>query len=466
MQFSSLIFVTAFLPIFLIFYKIASSSKKISVQNAVFLCFTLLFCCFGGLRSVVVLLVVTLIGYIGGLVAESAAESGGERRVCGVTVIILAAILAWFKYAGFIIDGVVMPAGISFYTFKMISYVADVTRGKYEAERNPACFLIYSASFHTVMQGPIVRYDETRKQIYDRKLTATGFAEGFYRFVIGLAKKVILADHAGEMAGNLLPKSVAVADMPTVGIWLGMICFTLQMYLDFSAYCDMAIGLGRMLGFTYPENFDYPYMARSVKEFWRKWHITLSSFFKDYVYIPLGGNRLGKQRRTINLLCVWLLTGIWHGATLNFIIWGLFYFAFICLENMLQDKGYSNCPRIIGHIYTIIIFNVGWLIFRFEKFGQLRRALAGMVGLGKGGWNNHIVKVTFSNNVFFLIVAVIACTPLMPKLRKLVERTLRDQRKPLSAIYLCKLVITVILFFLSLCVMTGSTYQPFLYNAF
>jgi len=466
MQFSSLIFVTAFLPIFLLVYRFASSSKSIAVQNAVFLCFTLIFCLFGGLRGLVVLLAATLIGYFGGLLAESAAERGEEKKVCGVSVIILVAMLAWFKYAGFIVDGVVMPMGLSFYTFKMISYLADVTRGKYYAERNFGHFLIYSASFHTVMQGPIVRYDETAEQIKNRKFTATGFAEGFFRFVIGLSKKVILADHAGEMAANLLPRSKALSDMPTVGIWLGMLAFTLQMYLDFSAYCDMALGLGRMLGFSYPENFDYPYMSRSVKEFWRKWHITLSSFFKDYVYIPLGGNRMGARRRTLNLLAVWLLTGIWHGATFNFVLWGLFYFGFICLENALADRGITRFPPVIGNIYTFIIYNVGWLIFRFEKFGHLRRALAGMVGLGKGGFNNHVVKVTFSNNLFFLIVAVIACTPLVTTIRKKMETTIRDQQKSFTAMYVGKLIITVVLFFLSLCVMTGSTYQPFLYNAF
>ena len=466
MLFSNLFFVMLFLPVFMIAYHVAvvMSGNRIKTENLVLALFSLIFYAFGGVSGIFVLVIATLVGWVSGLMLMLCEGKQTARKITlFVTVVLLAAGLAFFKYAGFF-SNIVMPLGLSFYIFQLISYTADVYMEKIPAEESFLSFFLYTACFHHVLQGPIVRYEHVSEQMRRRKYSAATLSNGIYRFCIGLAKKVILADHAGALADNLIPKTEEIAYMPTLGVWLGSACFTLQMFLDFSAYTDMAIGLGQMIGFKYPENFDFPYISKSVKEFWRRWHISLSSFFRDYVYIPLGGNRKGEGRKIVNLLVVWLLTGIWHGATVNFIIWGLYYFAFLVIENKMAGKGHM--PSLLAHIYAILVFNFGWLIFRFEDFGQLGKAIGAFFGLQKNGFTTHAVSVTFRNNVFFLIVAVLACTPFFKKLQTLFEREVKRRELSAGLVYGGRTIFAIIALLLGVIVMAGSSYQPFLYNQF
>lgn len=466
MVFSNLFFLICFLPIFLIFYQIAAviSGRNIGVENFVLVIFSLAFYTFGGVSGLCVLLIVSLIGWGSGWIIVINDKKKNAAKACLIiTVIFLVGVLAFFKYAGFFTN-IVMPIGLSFYIFQLISYVADVYTGKCELETNFRDFLLYTACFHHVLQGPIIRYGDVRDNIIDRRYSASTLAAGIYRFSLGLAKKVILADHAGALANNLFPNTKDIASIPTLGIWLGSVCFSLQMYLDFSAYTDMAIGLGQMVGFKYPENFDYPYISKSVKEFWRRWHISLSFFFRDYVYIPLGGNRKGSGRKVFNLLVVWLLTGIWHGATLNFVIWGLYYFVFLVIENILAGKG--KLPSFIQHLYVIFVFNLGWLIFRFDNIEHLKTAFLAFFGVTDNGFSTQTVSVAFQNNIFFFIVAVLACTPIFKKLMHAMEHRVKVKELPAGIIFGGKTVIAVVALILGIIIMAGSSYQPFLYNQF
>lgn len=257
-----------------------------------------------------------------------------------------------------------------------------------------------------------------------------------------------------------------IAKAPTAAVWIGMVLYSVQLYLDFSAYTDMALGLGQMIGFTYPENFNYPYVATSVRDFWRRWHMTLSFFFRDYVYIPLGGSRKGAARTKINLLVVWALTGLWHGSSWNFVLWGLYYFVFILFENWRRDRGKKDWPAPIQHIYTIIIFVFGWLLFRFSDFSQLLHAIRGFFGLGGNGFMSMTIKLNLQNNIWFLIICLLSCTPFFASIGKYLMTYFQVRRIPRTAIYAGKTLIVLVLIILSIIVMTGNTFTPFLYNQF
>ena len=478
MQFSSLFFVLGFLPVFLLCY---SLPEKEEGKNAVLLVFSLLFYAFSGVTWLLLLLALCGVSFFLSRGIERKAETGGGKGLLTLHTLLLVAVLILFKYSGFLMETAglflggegeilrfALPLGISFYTFKLISYGADVYRGRCRAAESYGKLLIYAVCFHHVVQGPIVRYPETGAALKSRPFSYGMMYQGIGRFCVGLAKKVILADHCGELADLFLPVSGAAA-LPVAGLWVGSICFSLQMYLDFSAYSDMAIGLGQMTGFSYGENFNYPYIAVSVKDFWRRWHISLSSFFRDYVYIPLGGNRKGVFRRTLNLLAVWLLTGLWHGASWNFVLWGLFYFVFIFLENLVPGKKGEKGPavlRFLGHLYTIFVFNLGWVLFRFEDFGELKAALSGMFGLSGQALMNRTVSLQLGNNVFFLIAAVLACLPIVPALKKRLENVCRRSGIGPGFAFGLETLAVFLLLILSVLVMSGSSYRPFLYNQF
>lgn len=461
MSFSTLIFTVCFLPIFLIVNQIVltRTDGNIRYQNRVLLIFSVVFYLFAGLGGLLILLLCTAITWYG----AKQIEKTRSAAMLWITIAMLIAVLAFFKYAGFFIT-VTMPLGLSFYIFKLISYTVDVYKEKCEAEDDVRDFLLYVVCFHHISQGPIVRYADMKAGMVHRRISTANMAAGIYRFSLGLAKKVILADQMGKLADTLLPMTEDIAKMPVTGIWLGSIVFSLQMYLDFSAYMDMAIGLGQMAGFIYPENFDYPYCADSIKTFWRKWHITLSFFFRDYVYIPLGGNRKGSMRTKVNLLIVWLLTGIWHGATWNFVIWGLYYFIFISIENSLNSNG-IHIPKVLSHIYVVFVFNLGWLIFRFSDFKQLGQALKGFFGFGDG-FSSQVISVTLQNNIFILIIAILACTPLFRNIRKAIERMIKDREMSAGIVYGWKTIVSFAALIVGVIFMAGSGYQPFLYNAF
>ncbi len=476
MAFSSLLFVLVFLPVFLIVYRFMPDRRK---ENRLLLIFSLIFYAFGGLKYLVLLLIMSAIGWIAGRFIEVQDSLRLRKLFLIITLVIFIAVLVVYKYTGFFlgiadavipkelaIPEIIMPLGISFYVFKLISYEVDVYRGDIESEASFPVFLIYTASFHHVLQGPIIRYGEIVDEMYDRKVSYAGMANGIYRFCIGLSKKVILADHVGAMAQALSPVGAEAGSVAVTGFWLGSICYTLQIFLDFSAYTDMAIGLGEMIGFHYPENFNYPYIADSVRDFWRRWHITLSSFFRDYVYIPLGGNRRGSTRRTINLLVVWLLTGLWHGSSWNFVLWGLFYFGFIVLENHLNDRGGMNWPAPLKHIYTLLVVNLGWILFRFEKFADLGRALIGMIGIGANGFINNAVTFNVRNNLFFLIFAILACTPFFKFVGGRLDALTSKSGAGKQVMSALRTVAALLLLIWSVFAMVGNTYTPFLYNQF
>ena len=389
------------------------------------------------------------------------------------------AVLGFFKYTGFFLGSFgalfrqdwpvlqfALPLGISFYTFKLISYAADVYLQKAEAQKSYLELLLYTALFHHCTAGPIVRYTDLKPELDDRRVTADGIASGIFRFCIGLAKKSVLADHCGELADSLLPLSGNLSAVPAAGVWLGALLYMLQIYLDFSAYSDMALGLGQMIGFHYKENFNYPYMATSIKDFWKRWHISLSSFFRDYVYIPLGGSRCSRRRVILNLLAVWLLTGLWHGASWNYILWGLYYFLFIVFENYRKAHGARPWHPVLNHLYTLGVVFAGWIFFRFENLGSMGTAFLGLFGLNDNGAGSPAAALTLENNLFFLICAVIAVTPAAAGLCRLLASRLEQRGITPAVLYAARLALSILFLILSILALVGNSYTPFLYNQF
>ena len=475
MSFSSLFFLFFFLPVFLLaYYKTTGIRKK----NIVLLAASLIFYCWGGVRYLLLLLAMTAVGWLGGLqIRKYPREDKRRKRWLILSVVIFLAVLGIFKYTGFFLGTfgalfrvsggveIALPLGISFYTFKLISYVADVYREKTEPEETYWMLLLYTSIFHQCTQGPIVRYEQMRTELRERRMTYSGFLEGAVRFCVGLGKKAILADHCGEMASAFLPLDGNVASAPAAAVWLGSLCYMLQLYLDFSAYSDMALGLGRMAGFHYPENFNYPYMAVSVKDFWRRWHISLSSFFRDYVYIPLGGSRCSLRRTTLNLLAVWALTGLWHGASWNFVLWGIYYFAFIVLENYWKRIGFQMRPAL-SRLYTLAVVFFGWIFFRFEDFGNMGLAFRGLLGLNGNGFTSTVTALTLKNNILFLIVAVLAVTPVLRTAADFVSNLGQNRQRTAVVIRGISIRGAALLLIVSVMMLAGSSYTPFLYNQF
>ncbi len=324
------------------------------------------------------MIVTTLIDYGAGLLVDQYRGQKLAKWALAGSVVITLSFLAVFKYLGFFnqnlnqIFGAELPTqifnlpiGISFYTFQAITYVVDVYRGKAQVQRSYANLLLYVALFPQLIAGPIVRYTDIAAQLENREMTLPGFSKGITRFVTGLGKKVLLANIAGQVATSLIGGDLSKASV--LGAWLGIFAYTFQIYFDFSGYSDMAIGLGHMFGFTYVENFNYPYISKSITEFWRRWHISLSTFFRDYVYIPLGGNRRHQQR---NMVIVWALTGWWHGASWNFVLWGLYYFVFLAIEKLFLGKFLEKLPAVVGHAYALFIIVVGWVFFYFDDVSR------------------------------------------------------------------------------------------------
>ena len=476
MSFSSLIFLLLFLPVcLLIYYRLPSLTAK----NYMLLIASLVFCLFGGLGSLAAVVLLTLFVWITARIIDGQSYDYIKKRWLIITVAVLLAVLGVFKYTGFIVRSIgsllpfdtpviriALPLGISFYTFKLISYVVDVYRGRCRAEMSFALLLLYSLCFHTLTQGPIVRYTDVRQEFHRRSRSPEVLSAGICRFCIGLAKKSILADHCGELAASLLPVSGDITSIPVTGVWIGSLCYMMQIYLDFSAYSDMALGLGLMMGFHYKENFDYPYISVSVGEFWRRWHISLGSFFRDYVYIPLGGNRCTFGRQVLNLLVVWALTGLWHGASWNYVLWGLYYFVFLVIENARKRKGRHPVPAVLGHIITLVVVYFGWIIFRFEDFSLLGKAILGLFGLNGNAATGAAVTLTIRNNIFFLIFSAAACTPLFRFIRRKAEERFSFEKGTETPIQIYNIISSAALLVLSILALVGGSFTPFLYNQF
>ncbi|SHI20904.1 alginate O-acetyltransferase complex protein AlgI [Sporobacter termitidis DSM 10068] len=473
MVFSSIGFLFFFLPALLIVYYIVPRRYR-EVRNFVLLGFSLFFYAYGGPRFLILMLVSIAINYVCGLfVAEG--HSDKTRRFFLVAAVVLGlGLLGWFKYSRFFAESlnalgtglpvpdVTLPIGISFFTFHGLSYIIDVYRGTAKPMKNPLRIALYISLFPQLVAGPIVRYATVSDKLGQRHENLTDFSEGAMRFVFGLAKKMLLANTLGIIADKAFGTEAGA--LSTSFSWLGALAYTGQIYFDFSAYSDMALGLGRMFGFHFLENFNYPYIAKSVTEFWQRWHISLTSWFRDYVYIPLGGNRCSRLKNIRNIVIVWFLTGFWHGAAWNFIFWGLWFCVLLLGEKFVWGKRLAKAPAALRHIYTMLIVVLSWVLFRAESLPQVVSYLGAMFGLGVTGAADGQTLYLLKEYWPELIVSVIAVTPVKNTLRSFLEK----HRAPVSRQLLLwgpRLLGLVLLAFSYLKLVVGS-FNPFIYFRF
>ena len=463
MVFSSMSFLLLFLPIVLGLYYLARGLRR---KNAVLLCASLFFYAWGEPVCVLAMLFSTAVNFFCAKAIVSAEEPGKKKGALAAGVCVSLGLLFYFKYFSFALSNLAalfslplavpqirLPIGISFYTFQVLTYTVDVYRGKAPLQKSFPRLLLYVSCFPQLIAGPIVQYADVAEQLDGRRVSLTDFNEGFERFVVGLAKKVLLANLCGAAVEGL-PGGGASS---VAGAWYHAFLYTLQIYFDFSAYSDMAIGLGRTLGFRYKENFNYPYVSLSATEFWRRWHMSLGSFFRDYVYIPLGGNRRGAARTALNLLLVWALTGLWHGAAWNFVIWGVYFGVLLILERFALKRVIEKTPGALRWVITFIVVMIGWGIFYYTDLAALRQALAALFGLGVSGLADEASLDVLRRYGVWALGAFALSLPVVPAIAaKLPE-------KPRSAL---GLVLTLLLFGASLLFLIGQSYNPFIYFRF
>ena len=468
MVFSSLVFLYIFLPLCLVFYFL---SKNIKVRNAVLLVFSLVFYAYGEPKYILLMIATVLVDYIGGILVDRYRGKALSKLFMLLSVIITLSSLALFKYSDFFAHslnsafslnikslGLALPIGISFYTFQALTYVVDVYRDRVKVQESFFKLLLYVSMFPQLIAGPIVRYSDVEKQLSCRTVTLRGAADGVLRFCVGLVKKTVIANYAGELCTKLIGSDMQ--NVSFLGASVGIIAFTLQIYFDFSAYSDMAIGLGKIFGFDFPENFRYPYCADSVNDFWRRWHITLSSFFRDYVYIPLGGNR---KHWAFNMLVVWVLTGFWHGASYNYILWGLYYFFFLMLEKIYIGKRLARTSPVIKHIYTMLVVVIGWAFFYFEDLANLKNFFRAI--FFENGFSTLTEKKVALNYIVVIIVRIIASLPIANIIRRFAFNISENKS---GKIFVNIAIILFVLFSLTVSTasLIGDSYNPFLYFRF
>ena len=465
MVFSSLLFLGLFLPLLLAVYHL--SPKNITVRNIILLVASLLFYAWGEPKKILLLLASAFVGYLGSLIIGFAKSKALKNAALILSLSFLIGMLVLFKYTGFFVSnvnavfgtdiafgGFTLPLGISFYTFQILSYVIDVYRERTSAQRSFYKVLLYVSLFPQLVAGPIVRYVDVEAEIEHRTVTLDGFTSGIIRFTQGLLKKVILANYAGGAVSTLLGSELG--RQSALGAWVGIIMYTFQIYFDFSGYSDMAIGIGRMFGFNFLENFDYPYVSTSITEFWRRWHMSLGGFFRDYVYIPLGGNR---RHQLLNLAIVWFLTGFWHGASWNFILWGLYYGVLLILEKKLIFRFIDKVPMIIRRIYTLAAVVGGWILFYFTDMATLKSFIIIALGRNAAASNLQVVSVLRREAILIVLLAVFS-TPLLRKgLYTLRERLPRVYSVLMPSACVIGLWICFIL-------LISQSYNPFLYFRF
>lgn len=464
MVFSSLVFLFAYLPITLLAYYLVPRQGR----NIFLFIVNLIFYGWGEPKLVLLMVFNIFFNYIGGwLVDKYRADAKKKKLFLILTCVLDIGILAVFKYTGMITETLNMlpflnipelqislPIGISFYTFQTMSYVIDVYRDDAPVSKNFINFGTYVALFPQLIAGPIVRYRDVAEQLVNRRETLEMFTRGVKLFMVGLAKKVIIANTMGTLTTNIF---ATTDENGVVGTWVGIIAYTFQIYFDFSGYSDMACGLGNMLGFEFLKNFNYPYIAKSITDFWRRWHISLSTWFKEYVYIPLGGNRKGVKRQILNLLIVWGLTGLWHGAAYNFVLWGLYYGLLLILEKFVLKKFLDRLPSFVQHIYTLFIVIIGWGLFYFTDVGQLGEFMADLFNFGNGICGNQAFNLIMSN-LPMLIIAAVASTPLAAMLYNRFEHT---HFMWIPETLYCMGVLAV-----STASLVNQSYNPFLYFRF
>ena len=463
MVFSSMTFVPLFLPLVLVLYFALRSPRA---RNGILLVFSLLFYAWGEPKWIFVMLLTVTVNYFCGLMIDRGKNSAA-RTLCMIAGVALSlGFLFYFKYFGFFSDVVsallgventfqkpVLPIGISFYTFQVLTYTVDVYRRKVDVQKSYGKLLLYVSFFPQLIAGPIVNYTDIAASLDERKVSGEDIYQGFLRFFIGFAKKVLLANTCGVVVDKL----VGAEAMSVAGSWLMAVSYALQIYFDFSGYSDMAIGMGRMFGFRFFENFNYPYISKSVTEFWRRWHISLGTFFRDYVYIPLGGNRVSLWKNIRNILIVWLLTGFWHGASWNFMAWGVYYGLLLLAEKFLLRRIKEKLPGIVNVAITLLLVLVGWVLFYYESLADGIHHLGIMFGFADAELTDATVIYYFKHYLVFLVAAALACVPWKSAVRLPGTEKLSPLIKPL--------VITV-LFLLAMCMIVTQSYNPFLYFRF
>ena len=482
MVFSDLFFLFVFIPAFALCYLLGKliddrlskdTQPSLVARNTVLVLFSLLFYAWGEPVYVFLMLGSVCVNFLAGKGIDYF-QDGTRRKwalIGGLACNI--AILGTFKYAGFFaqtlndvgltvpVPKIALPIGISFYTFQSISYLVDVYRRVSPSQKRLGNLLLYISMFPQLIAGPIVRYETVAHEITNRRVSLEDVSEGVYRFLIGLGKKVIIANQLSEVVDLLLVKQLN--ELSTAGAWLGIIAFGLQIYFDFSGYSDMAIGMGRCMGFHFNENFNHPYCSKSATEFWRRWHMSLGSFFRDYVYIPLGGNR---RHQALNIFVVWFLTGMWHGASWNFVLWGLYFGLILTIEKYTLMKFINKVPKVLLWPYSLLVVFLGWLIFYFDDLGKMGVCMRSMFGLTGSGFD-FIAQTTLQSNFYLWLMAIVLCLPV----RRWVEQWLEGratQNGRLWAVTLTggRIVVSLLLLVLSVALLVGATNNAFIYTRF
>lgn len=441
-------------------------------RNLVFFIASLIFYAWGEPIYIIIMLFSTFFDYFNGLAIEKHRDNKKVSKMILInSLIINLGILVFFKYADFFISNInnllnlniplknlPLPLGISFYTFQTLSYTIDVYLDKVPVQENIISFGTYVAMFPQLVAGPIVRYSEIQKELDNREESLYLFGEGAELFIIGLSKKVLLANNIGLLWDTV--KSTPLGELSILSAWLGILAFTFQIYFDFSGYSDMALGLGKMFGFNFMKNFDYPYTSKSVTEFWRRWHISLGAWFREYVYIPLGGNREGQSKQFRNLIIVWFLTGLWHGANWNFIIWGLYYGLIIILEKLFLLDWFEDKPRFIKHIYTMLIVIVGWVFFEFEDISLGLSFIKTMFGFGNNPLIDRSAIYYLYTNALLFVILIVSSTQIPKKIFSRIKLKLNNSKAVIIPIAYMFLI------FLCTAYLVNETYNPFLYFRF
>ena len=477
MVFSGTTFLFLFLPLLLALY---FPIRNIRWRNGVLLVFSLIFYAWGEPVWVLGMILVTAVNHVLALFVTPESPAKHKKLLVGIAVVVSLMMLVWFKYAAFLVNSVCallgvawrmaeqhLPIGISFYTFQVLTYTVDVYRGKAAPQRSYCRTLLYISCFPQLIAGPIVQYADVAEALKRRTTRPRDFADGMARFVLGLGKKVLLANICGQML-EALNLGTGEAEMSFFGAWAAAALYAMQLFFDFSAYSDMAIGLGRVLGFRYKENFDYPYIAASAADFWKRWHISLTSFFREYVYIPLGGNRGGTLKTIRNLFCVWALTGLWHGASWNFLLWGIYWFVLQVTERFVLKEKLYRIPKALRHLLTLCAALIGWVIFYYTDMAAVGKHLLAMLGFAANGglhsvaWTDTALTAVIRQYSFYPLIAAVCCLPLLRWAETLFDRSVVSKRvgEALGLILLTAILV------LSVVQLLGQTYNPFIYFRF
>jgi len=465
MLFSSLTFLTLFLPVFLAVYNIIPA-HSIRLKNITLLVFSLFFYAVGEPIWVSLLIITGLWDYVIGLFITRSKKKWQAKTLLILSLCGNLGLLCILKYGASVLSifnaeakfALLLPIGISFYTFQAVSYMVDLYKGHIKTHRDPVKFMTYITMFPQIGAGPIVRYVDIEDRLTKRRVTLAGFSEGVTRFAAGLGKKIIFANHAGKIAAELL--GVSADSMTTAGVWLGAVMYMFQIYFDFSGYSDMAIGLGKMIGFDFKENFDHPYTAKSITDFWRRWHISLSTWFRDYVYLPLSSSLVKRKWKMAPIyltvtLAVWLLTGLWHGASINFLLWGIYYCIVLIAERFALRKVLDKIPVFIARCYSLLVILIGWLIFYYTDLAALASAGATFLGLA-GSFTNHNTNRLFLANLWTIPVFALFCTKIPYALLQRLKKHIPAIEPVYNAALMC----------VSFVLLIGQSFSPFLYFRF